>query len=296
MAVILPSTINADEATGLPKYSAEVMRLNMGASFTLAQPGLVRTGAIGAEPEVSLDGSTVQVGPFPCVIGTAKGAYITGLDSITTAGTVDVADPTNPRRDRIILQVLDPDNGGAAATRNGVLRIVRGEPAPLPGLPPLPSNSLPIGEIYVPRAGTGAPTLTRNCPLTSAAGAPVPVRNEDERASIVPRAGQLVQRLDRAGALEVGFDGAWGQVTKQMRDGYTTVRTDGSGQCTITYDHPFPRTTTIAVPVSMAPPSGMALIRFVSGNRTGATFLVTATNGGLLANVAVGIGYIATGF
>lgn len=81
-----------------------------------------------------------------------------------------------------------------------------------------------------------------------------------------------------------------------FRDGYKVVRTNPDGYCTVPYDDPFPGGTRIAVPVGMNPPAGMSLVRFVSGEKAAANFLVTATNGEPLRNVSVAIGYIATGF
>lgn len=81
-----------------------------------------------------------------------------------------------------------------------------------------------------------------------------------------------------------------------IQSGYKIVRTNPDGYCTVPYDEPFPGGTRIAVPVGMNPPAGMSLVRFVSGEKAAANFLVTATNGEPLRNVSVAIGYIATGF
>lgn len=297
MAVILPSTINADEVTGLPKYDAQTMRRNDGAAFTLESPGRVRTGVLGPEPDVSLSGSMVLVGPFPCVIGTNQGPYTTGLDSVTPAeGVIGVADAAHPRRDRVVLEVLDPDNGGPAGPRTGRLRVIRGEPAALPGLPPQPENSLHVCEVNVPRAGGDGPSVTINCPLTAAAGAPVPVRDQEERDKISPRVGQLVLRLDKAGAIEAGTGTSWVNSAPNIRSGYKIVTTNNDGYCTVPYDSPFPTGTTVAIPVGMTPPAGMTLVKFISGERAAANFLVTATGGEPLRRTSVAIAYIATGF
>lgn len=81
-----------------------------------------------------------------------------------------------------------------------------------------------------------------------------------------------------------------------FRHGYRIVTTNSDGYCTVPYDDPFPGGTKVAIPVGMNPPAGMSLIRFISGEKAAANFLVTATNGGPLKNAPVGIGYIATGF
>lgn len=293
MAVKTPLYMNGVE------YDAEAERRGLSGLLTQTSAGTPRSGVLGPAPAVTVSGSTVKVGPFNAAVSSGKGAYLVAVDSVTDAtGTVGVADATNPRLDRVVLEVVDPNNGSGGTVRVGRLRLIPGVAGAIPSLPPLPPLSLHIAQILVPKSPTGAavtPVVTMDPQFTAAAGAPVPVRNQAERDAIPAIDGQLVQRLDRAGALEVASGSAWGQLSKQIRDGYTIVTTNGSGQCTITYDVPFPQTTTIAVPVSMNPPNGMSLIRFVAGNRTGATFLVTATTGGPLANVSVGIGYIATG-
>lgn len=86
------------------------------------------------------------------------------------------------------------------------------------------------------------------------------------------------------------------EVAPLVRSGYRVVRTNPDGFCTVPYEKPFPGGTTVAVPVSMNPPAGMSLIRFISGEKAAANFLVTATSGAPLKNVSVAIGYIATGF
>ena len=203
MAVILPSTIN-----GVP-YSAEVMRRNDGAGFAQSAPGVVRTGVLGPAPAVSLSGSTVQVGAFNGVIGSAKGAYFTGLDSVTPAeGAVPPADATNGRLDRIVLEVLDPDNGSAGTTRTGRLRLIPGTAAAIPVLPALPPLALHVGQVQMPKSGSGNPVVTVDPPFTAASGAPVPVRSVAERDSLDPAVVREAKRLDGRGT-DFVVGGSW---------------------------------------------------------------------------------------
>lgn len=295
MGVIMPSTINTKD--GAPLYDAETLRRNETAAYVQDSPGVARTGVLGASPAVSLSGSTVRVGAFSCVIGTSKGGYVTGVDTVTNAeGTVVAADPTNPRQDRIVLEVMDPDNGWAGTERRGRLRVINGEASALPSLPTMPANAIHLARVNVPKAGGGNPTVTVNCPLTAAAGAPIPVRDQADRDALKPATGQLVQRLDRLGSLEMWNGSRWGEVGTLMRAGYKAVTTNPDGYCTVGYTEPFPGGTTVAIPVSMNPPGGMTLIRFISGEKGGANFFVTATTGEPLRNALVAIGYIAVGF
>ena len=292
MAVTKPLFINQVE------YDAESERRGFGGLLAQSAAGTPRSGVLGPAPAVTLSGSTVKVGPFNAAISSAKGAYLVAVDSVTDAtGTVGVADATNPRMDRVVLEILDPDNGISGGTRIGRLRVIPGQAAAIPGLPALPALALHVAQVQVPKSGGGNPVVTVDAPLTAAVGAPIPVRSQAERDAISPVVGQMVQRLDRSGALEYGSGTAWVEVGTATRSGYAVVRTNGDGYCTVPYaDGPFPTATKVAIPVSMNPPAGMSLIRFVSGEKYGANFLVTATTGGPLANVNVGIGYIATGY
>ncbi|MCC3277537.1 hypothetical protein LJ753_16860 [Arthrobacter sp. zg-Y20] len=194
--VIKPLYINGTE------YDAEGERRGLGGLVAQSSAGVARTGALGPAPAVSLSGSNVQVGPFNCAIGSTKGVYLTGVDSVTSAGTLGVADATNGRLDRVVLEVLDPDNGSGGTTRLGRLRIITGTPAALPGLPALPPLALHVASVQVPKSGAGSPVVTVDAPLTAAAGAPIPVRSQAERDAVAAVDGTIVQRLDRQGTLQ----------------------------------------------------------------------------------------------
>lgn len=203
MVVLNPLYLNGVD------YNAEDERRGLSGLVAQSSAGVPRSGVLGAAPAVSLSGSTVQVGAFNAVVGTAKGGYLTGVDSVTSAGTLSPADQTNGRLDRVVLEVLDPDNGSGGTERGRRLRIVPGTPAAIPGLPPLPINSLHVAQIQVPRSGAGNPVVTVDCPLTATAGAPVPVRNATERGQLTPRVGDQVTRLDQGGAVQTWDGTSW---------------------------------------------------------------------------------------
>lgn len=202
MAVSLPLFMN-----GVP-YNAEAERRGMQGTFYQSTAGTARSGILGPMPSVTLSGANVQVGPCSAVIGSGKGAYQLSVDSVTTAdGTVAAADGTNARKDRLVLEVLDPDNGITGGTKIGRLRVITGTAAPTPGLPALPALALDLATIDVPRSGNGNPSVTITAPYTATAGSPVPVRNATERGQLTPRVGDRVLRLDHGGAIQT-WDGA----------------------------------------------------------------------------------------
>lgn len=74
-------------------------------------------------------------------------------DAVKTL-TVTTADPTNPRKDRVILEVLVNANPNAAASNVASMRIVAGTPAGSPSAPAEPSNAITLAIIDVPAGDT----------------------------------------------------------------------------------------------------------------------------------------------
>ena len=193
-------------------YDAEGERRGLGVLLTPSAAGTARSGVLGPAPAITLSGNTVQVGPCGVAIGTAKGVYLTGLDSVTAAeGTVGVADATYSRMDRIVLEVLDPGNGSGGTDRKGRLRVIPGTAAAIPGLPPLPSLALHLGSVLTPKSSSGQPSVVAaDCKFTATAGAPVPVRNETERGELLKYEGAQALRLDSPGrSIDTVVNGAW---------------------------------------------------------------------------------------
>ncbi len=200
-------------------YDAETQRRGQGVLLAPSAAGTARSGVLGPAPAITLSGNTVQVGPCGAAIGTAKGAYLLSVDSVTAAeGTVGVADATYARMDRIVLEVLDPGNGSGGTDRKGRLRVIPGTAEAIPGLPPLPSLALHLGSVLTPKSSGGPSVITHDCKFTATAGAPVPVRNETERGELLKYEGAQALRLDTPGrSVDTVVGGAWvpGGSTKQ---------------------------------------------------------------------------------
>ncbi|POH58261.1 hypothetical protein [Arthrobacter glacialis] len=199
-----PTWINAPGGVG-PSYDSEELRRNQGFALERsATTGSARGGLLAVgDLDISLSGTTVRLGPGGCVVETAKGPYVTGLSVVTNVDTLVAADVTNPRRDRVVIRILDPDNGGIAG-RKGQASVIAGTPnasaATGGGYPAEPSGPvLTIGYVDVPKSGAGSPTFTMTAPYTAAIGAPVPVRNVAEREALTKRKGRMAYRLDRNG-------------------------------------------------------------------------------------------------
>lgn len=197
-----PSWINKPDPDGPgPSYDAEELRRLQGYQLAGgATAGSSRTGILNPRDlALSLSGSNVLVGAGGAVIGTAKGAYVAGVTASTTIGALVAADVTNPRRDRVVLEILDPDNGGTAG-RKAQLRIIDGTPnasaATGAGYPAEPVLAITLGYVDVPKSGAGSPSITALPPITAMAGAPIPVRSQAEADALPKWNGALRIRLD----------------------------------------------------------------------------------------------------
>lgn len=223
-----PSWINAPGGVG-PSYDAEELRRLQGYQLAAgATAGSSRTGILNPRDLiVSLSGSNVLASAGGCVIGTAKGAYVTGVAAVTTIGALLAADVTNPRRDRVVLEILDPDNGGGAG-RKAQLRIMDGTPnasaATGGGFPAAPTSPfIDLGFVDVPKSGAGAPSVTINAPLTAAAGAPVPVRTRAEVDTLPKWVGAQASVLSEGGTVYVCDGTTWGLPQAALSSAPSTV-------------------------------------------------------------------------
>lgn len=207
-----PTWIDAPGGVG-PTYNSEELRRDMG--FLLAggaSPDVSRTGVLDTRAlTVSLSGSNVQINPGGCAVGTGKGAYLSGVSATVTVDALVAADVTNPRRDRVVLEILDPDNGGGAG-RKAQVRVITGTPSATAasggGYPAAPTSpSITLAYVDVPKSGNGSPSVTDQRPYTAAAGAAIPVRDATDRGAVTAVLGRRVVRLD-AGGVEERYDGA----------------------------------------------------------------------------------------
>jgi hypothetical protein len=285
---IIPTFINAPDDVSEPAYDAEELRRSFGGlvtatsgSATVARSGVLDLRALAP----SLSGSNVQVGGGPCVVGTAKGAYFSGLANLTTVDPLTAADATNPRRDRLVFEILDPDNGGSTA-RKARVRLITGTPNTTAltggGYPADPGASdgvsafFDIAYVDVPKSGDGNPTITDIRPFTAAAGAPVIVRNQAQRDAINAASSQVL-RADRAYRRDYRDANGWqtnpvvvgphGDATPVLYGVQHLVNLNaGPGVGVITFTQPFP--------------TAFSTISFTREGTVGAPTLIHTLNGG----------------
>lgn len=116
-------------------------------------------------------GMAVQVQPGSFVVpnsGTpTAGGYCATLTSTATL-TVQTADPSNPRIDLVVANVVDNGNNTSA----GQVQIITGTAAPSPSVPAAPANSITLAQITVSAGATSITSgmLADQRPFTTTTG------------------------------------------------------------------------------------------------------------------------------
>jgi hypothetical protein len=116
------------------------------------------------------------------------GIYATVLDGTATL-TVAAADPTNPRIDTVIVQLVD--TGTSSSTY--VVTLQTGTPAASPVAPTLPANSVLLAQIAVAAGATSivSGNITDKRPFIAAAGGIIPCAS----SSTYPTSGEASQYI-----------------------------------------------------------------------------------------------------
>lgn len=305
LTTIDPSFINNPDGTG-PTYDAAESRKVQGFTLVAGVTGQARGGLLNIRDlALSISGSNLLCGPGGAVVPSGGGAYVTGLSAADIVGTITAADATNPRRDRVVLEILDPDNGGGAG-RKGQIRLIDGTADPLAtsggGFPPAPTSPyLDLGFVDVPKAGSGSPAITSTPPLTATAGGVLPVRSKAERDALPKWNGLQIMRLDLAGRPVETWDGAaWSalaeaaplNVSGWANSGVATVVPEG-GKKRVTIDFELKRTgANLAIGTGFTV-LGTIIPPIAQGGTSPVKYLTCAISGGsnnTMANAAVNPG------
>lgn len=206
-----PTFINSPSESSPPLYDAEELRRDFSG---LMAPGATIGGGRGGVLDsrglvVSLAGSNINVTAGPVSVDSQRGNYLSGLAAPGTVDTLVPADGTNPRRDRVIFQVMDPDNPDSdipsgGTNRKAVVRYLPGTPNPSAstggGMAGLPGLAEDLFWIDVPRSGQGSPALTDVRRFSAAAGGAVPVTSLSQARALPKVKGSMRLRLDLPGA------------------------------------------------------------------------------------------------
>ena len=212
-------------------------RLADAALFAENSPGVPRSGLLGAPALVVTGTGTMNYSIAPCKPVMARtvgeGVYRWSIDGTTTVPTI-AAPSSNSRIDIIWTKQNDqakgdPDNLAVVGVSSGVA-------APTPAAPSIPAGALELARATVGAliTGTSSASITQTFTHTALRGAPIPVRNDTERAALTGMAaGAAVRRLDGTpNYLEEWNGTAWKDTTAPRglvaRHMFNT--TDGVGQ------------------------------------------------------------------
>jgi hypothetical protein len=187
--IILP----VDAVGGAPSFPAAQNRV-ADAALMLGRADRV-LGAVsgirpGADPVVSINAARVWTAtPTNGIIdpGTAAtvGPYRFAFVANET-GTLDPADASFTRFDRLDIQV--PDDPPGAAPLSAIYVVTKGVPAASPTIPGAPARSFPVGVFTVPNVGS--PSFAATYPYCAASGGITPVRSGVRPAN--PFVGQYI--------------------------------------------------------------------------------------------------------
>ena len=219
-----PLMIDAGD-TGSPEYTgADMRRLIGGLMISTADDVTVaRTGATDQRAFRTriVGGRQVVVDPGTYIIGTKRGAYVVTLDEVAEVGTLSPADATNPRYDRVVLRIDDPDTSGGE-DRQASLEIVEGTPAPAPAVS-TPEGTPVWVETGRTRVEAGVnPSMSDGRTFTSTAGGVTTVSSTSEMNQLAKPAGALVWNSSTK-KLSVSNGTSWQPVAIDQDTGWQTV-------------------------------------------------------------------------
>lgn len=274
-AICLP----IDASGGSPSFPAAQHRVAMAALMQgrTDRPLGAQSGVRpGSDPVITLPTTTSwQVTPFAATAdpGTALtvGPYLVAFTASVT-GAVNAASASNPRIDRLDVQVPDDPSGGTTAP---TIVYTAGVAAASPSVPAAPARSFPLATISVPKAGTGSPSVTSKFPRAAAAGGVTPCAD----STMYPAAPFIGQRVDD---LTLGISLRWnGSLwVPTMQSGVASVTNPGAntnGTTAITFQTPFAASPAIIVtPATGVPQKVFCGIQSVSAS--GFTIVVNRTD------------------
>lgn len=224
-----PLWINA--SAGAPAYAADELRRALATMMLISGSGANTGARAGLRPgpnTPSLSGTTISVFSGTAVLypglTATSGPYLVQWPG--NEFTLDPADPTNPRKDIVILRVFDDDED-LSGRREAVNEYLVGTPAPSPTEPATPAGALKMAVIDVPAEGGGSATLTRTAQWTVASGGILPVRDDTELPTDRLYEG-LYADLNDDGVLKRYSGSAWETVARPNAVQVTSKTTDSN--------------------------------------------------------------------
>lgn len=172
-----------DASGGAPSFPAAQHRVALAALMQgrTDRPLGARSGVRpGSDPTISATSTTWTVTPFAAIVdpltALTVGPYLVAFTANKT-GAINAANASNPRIDRLDLQVPDDPSGGTTVP---VIVYTAGVAASSPVAPAAPARSTPLATILVPKVGGGSPAVTNTFLHAPAAGGIIPTRSSSE--------------------------------------------------------------------------------------------------------------------
>lgn len=94
---------------------------------------------------------------------TGQGSYFVTASTVTNL-TLQPANGSNPRKDRLVARIIDPQYTGSGTPR-WQLQFVVGVPGATPATPAVPPSAMPIATFTIPTAGTAPSAIVDDRPI-----------------------------------------------------------------------------------------------------------------------------------
>ena len=171
-----------DAVSSAPNYTGEMLRQTFSALAGYAPSGRplgATSGVRGGTPTttVTATATTWTMAPHSGCLdletSATAGPYFYAV-RVAETGSVTAANATNDRIDIVYVQLNDPAESDGSSTPAVVSGYLAGTPASTPVAPSAPnSRCMILAQIYVPKLGTGSPSVTWVAPTTTASGTAV---------------------------------------------------------------------------------------------------------------------------
>lgn len=153
MAITLTWPLTSDGA-GAVTYTANDWRTLL---TNLFDEGILGASSFEVSERAAGANMTLDVTAGVAVVegddAAGQGNYLVKASETLGAFTIDTADASNPRIDRVGIQLNDPSEGGSAG-RNCTFVVVKGTAAASPSAPTLPDSFLELAQVTVPASAT----------------------------------------------------------------------------------------------------------------------------------------------
>lgn len=209
------SSAAAGTVPGLNDYDLTRIETNLFTEGVVQGPGddfAVVQRAAGANLSVDVSAGLALIEITNTNLAHGK-TYKTWFESTATVNkTLTTADPTNPRKDRVVLRIdvsTDPDGSSANIA---IIEVLAGTPAGSPSAPAVPSNAISLAIIDVPAGDT---TITTNQITDDRSYVDLP-------ATVITglaRASDLASTADGKGANLIGVEDAESDFTATTVEG-----------------------------------------------------------------------------